>query len=56
MSQDNIDPELKRDLENRIRIIEDLDDTELGSFRALDWWILIIFALVIPFIIVEIAR
>ncbi len=56
MSQHKIDPALKRDLENRIKTIENLDDTELGTFKALDWWLLIIFSLVIPFIIVEIAR
>ena len=56
MSHHKVDPELKRDLEQRIKTIEHLDDTELGSFKALDWWILITLALVIPFIIVEIAR
>lgn len=56
MPQQKLDRELKRDLEYRIKTIENLDDTELGSFKALDWWLLVIFALVIPFIIVEIAR
>ena len=56
MPQQKTDPELKRDLENRIQTIEDLDDSDLGSFKALDWWLLIIFSLVIPYIIIEIAR
>jgi hypothetical protein len=56
MPKHDIDPELKRDLENRIQTIENLDDSELGSFKALDWWILIIVSLVIPIIVVEIAR
>ena len=56
MSKHNSDPDLKRDLEHRIETIEKLGDAELGSFKALDWWLLILFALVIPAIIVEIAR
>lgn len=56
MPESNIDPELERDLEQRIKIIENLDDAELGTFKALDWWLLILLALVIPAIIAEIAR
>lgn len=56
MPHSNTDPELKRDLEQRIETIENLDDTELGSFKARDWWLLIILALVIPAIVAEIAR
>lgn len=56
MSNSNTGPELKRDLEQRIKIIENLDDAELGSFKAFDWWILILLALVIPAIVVELAR
>lgn len=56
MSQRNVDAELKRDLEQRIEIIENLDDAELGSFKAFDWWLLIVLALVIPAIVIEIAR
>lgn len=56
MSQSNVDAELKRDLEQRIEIIENLDDTELGTFNAIDWWLLILLAVVIPVIIVVIAR
>ena len=56
MPHSNIDPELKRDLEQRIKIIENLDDAELGSFKAFDWWLLILLALVIPAIVIEIAR
>ena len=56
MSESNIDPELKRDLEYRIETIENLTDTELGEFKARDWWVLIALALVIPLIIVELAR
>lgn len=56
MSKPDTDPDLKRDLEHRIETIEKLGDEELGSFKALDWWLLILFALVIPAIIVEVAR
>lgn len=56
MSEPNIDPELKRDLEHRIETIENLDEAELGSFKAFDWWLLIILALVIPAVIAELAR
>jgi|GEM_PF-2087039 len=56
MSESNNDPELKSDLEQRIETIENLDDTELGSFKARDWWLLILLSLIIPAIIAEIAR
>jgi len=56
MPQSNVDAELKRDLELRIKTIENLDDAELGTFNALDWSILILLAVVLPMIIVELAR
>ncbi len=50
------DPALKRDLEHRIKTIESLNDAELGSFKWFDWSLLILVALIIPVIVIEMAR
>lgn len=45
------DDQLARELERRIEIIESLDDAELGSFTAWDWFLCIAGAVVIPAIL-----
>lgn len=49
-------PDLVLDLEQRIDIMQDLGDDELGTFTSLDWIVLIVFAIVVPFIAIELAR
>lgn len=49
-------PDLVMDLEQRIDTMQNLGDEELGSFGRLDWAILILFAIVIPVIVVEWVR
>jgi hypothetical protein len=39
---------LVEDLERRIEALETLDDTDIGSFTALDWFFCIAGSLVIP--------
>jgi len=48
--------DLVLDLEQRIDKIQSLRDEELGTFNRLDWWILIVFAIVIPVIALVAAR
>ena len=49
-------PDLKQDLEQRIDKIQAMGDEELGTFNRLDWFILIVFAIVIPVIAMELVR
>lgn len=49
-------PDLVLDLEQRIDTMQNMGDDELGAFTGLDWIILIVFAIVIPFIAMELAR
>jgi len=48
--------DLKQDLEQRIDIMQNMGDEELGTFSRLDWVILVVFAIVIPVIAMELAR
>jgi len=48
--------DLALDLEQRIDKIQSLGDEELGTFKRLDWIILIIFAIVLPAIAMIAAR
>ena len=49
-------PDLVLDLEQRIDMMQNMGDSELGTFNHLDWIILIIFAIVIPVIAMVAAR
>ncbi len=49
-------PDLVLDLEQRIDMMQNMGDEELGTFNRLDWIILIVFAIVIPVIAMELAR
>ncbi len=48
--------ELIRDLERRIETLQNMDDSELGTFGKLDWIILILASIVIPVIAVVMAQ
>jgi len=48
--------DLVLDLEQRIDIMQNMGDDELGTFTRLDWLILIVFAIVIPVIAMVAAR
>jgi len=48
--------DLVLDLEQRIDIMQNMGDGELGTFTRLDWLILILFAIVIPVIAMVAAR
>jgi len=43
-------------LEKRIDEVQDMGDKELGTFTRFDWFVLIVFAIVLPVIAVELAR
>jgi hypothetical protein len=49
-------PDLARDLEQRIDMMQNMGDEELGTFNRIDWIILTVFAIVIPVIAMELAR
>ncbi len=49
-------PDLVIDLEQRINLMQDMGDEQLGTFNRLDWVILIVFAIIIPVIAMELAR
>lgn len=48
--------DLVLDLEQRIDMMQNMGDEELGTFTRLDWIILTVFAIVIPIIAMELAR
>ena len=48
--------DLVLDLEQRIDIMQNMGDDELGTFTRLDWLILVVFAIVIPVIAMVAAR
>ena len=48
--------DLVLDLEQRIDELQDMGDDELGTFGRLDWFILILIAIVIPVIALVAAR
>jgi len=49
-------PDLVIDLEQRINLMQDMGDEQLGTFNRLDWVILIVFAIIIPVIAMELVR
>jgi hypothetical protein len=50
------DAELLSDLEQRIDAMQNMGDAELGTFGRLDWLTLILISIVIPVIVVILAR
>ena len=44
--------DLVLDLEQRIDKMQNMGDSELGSFKRLDWVVLILFSIVIPVVLV----
>jgi len=48
--------DLVLDLEQRIDKMQNMGDTELGTFNRIDWVILIVFAIVLPVIAMVAAR
>lgn len=56
MPDKNAAPDLVGDLEKRIDEVQDMGDKELGTFTRFDWFVLIVFAIVLPVIAVELAR
>lgn len=48
--------DLVLDLEQRIDLMQNMEDAELGSFGALDWLVLTLFCVVIPVIVIVAAR
>lgn len=55
LEQKNV-TELVTDLEQRINKIQQMNETELGTFNRIDWLVLILICLVIPVIAVVAAR
>ena len=49
-------PDLVMDLEQRIDEMQDMGDEELGTFNRLDWAILIAISIVLPAIVLVLAR
>lgn len=56
MSQEQNTAELIADLEQRIDTMQNMGDAELGTLNRLDWIVLILISIVIPVIVVVIAR
>ena len=43
---------LQRELERRLRLLSDADETEFGSFTALDWCITLFCFLLLPILLI----
>ncbi len=43
---------LQRELERRLRLLNDADETEFGSFTALDWCVTLFCFLLLPILLV----
>jgi hypothetical protein len=56
MSQQENSADLIADLEQRIDTMQNMGDAELGTINRLDWIILIVISIVIPVIVVVMAR
>ena len=56
MSQDYNDSKLVEDLEQRIDMLENMDEAEFGSFSRMDYVILVIGALIAPALVLILAR
>lgn len=48
--------DLVLDLEKRIDAMQDMDESQLGTFGRLDWIILIVVSIIIPVIVLVAAR
>jgi hypothetical protein len=49
-------PDLLGDLQHRIDRMQNMGDDELGRFTRLDWIILVVFAVIVPVIVLVLAR
>ncbi len=56
MSEQENSAELIAELERRIDTMQNMGDAELGTITRLDWIILIVISIVIPVIVVVMAR
>ncbi|MDA0707072.1 MAG: hypothetical protein O2907_09145 [Proteobacteria bacterium] len=56
MQNKNSNSDLVADLEQRIDTMQNMGDAELGSITRLDWIVLIVISIVIPVIVVVLAR
>lgn len=54
--QERQEEALREELERRIRVLESLDDSKLGSFTRLDWLVLVLLGVVVPVILALAAR
>ncbi len=43
---------LQRELERRLRLLSDADESEFGSFTAVDWWITLFCFLLLPILLI----
>jgi hypothetical protein len=56
MSEQENSADLIADLERRIDTMQNMGDAELGTFSRFDWIFLIVISIVIPVIVVVLAR
>lgn len=56
MSEQENSTDLIADLERRIDTMQNMGDAELGTITRLDWIVLIVVSIVIPVIVVVLAR
>ncbi|MDH4056263.1 MAG: hypothetical protein OEW73_10395 [Gammaproteobacteria bacterium] len=56
MSEKENSAEVIADLERRIDTMQNMGDAELGTINRLDWILLIVVSIVIPVIVVVVAR
>jgi hypothetical protein len=56
MSEQKNSADLVADLERRIDAMQNMSDAELGTFHRFDWIVLIVISIVIPVIVIGIAR
>ena len=52
----NNDNKLTEDLQRRIETLENMDESEFGSFTRLDWLILIFASVILPILAIAAAR
>ena len=56
MSDQKNSDDVIADLERRIDTMQNMGDAELGTFRRFDWILLILVSIVVPTIVVVLAR
>ncbi|MDH5621142.1 MAG: hypothetical protein OEY74_03595 [Gammaproteobacteria bacterium] len=56
MSKQENTADVIADLERRIDTMQNMGDAELGTFSRVDWIVLVIISIVIPVIVVVLAR